>query len=379
MKMDININNYEVWFIDYYDGNLNIDQQKSLFDFIDMHPELRNEFEQINEIKLISPTEIYQEKELLYKTNINYIKQEDEELIAMLEGDLNPSEELELNNKIKKSVKLQDLQKLIKLTRLNPLINVNYSERHNLKKPLPLFRVQFKDVNWMLRIAAVFLILILGSSIVYLNINDKGSNVQTTFSSQKNNADIVLPKSFENNKNSTLSSINVKVDTSVQAVAPIEDFADVSLPIKLNAAENKNTQSGTNEIEDFNDLNIHNIEPLVPISNPQLELRKSNTLATMTVHNQLPAKEDNYLSIFDGLKVLAKKEVAKEASNENYSDTGLNENADSYKNVKLLDIVGLGIGKLSKNRIKLNDKSNDEGTVTANRLSVGRSKKTKAK
>ena len=284
--MDININNYEIWFIDYYDGNLNIDQQKSLFDFIDVHPKLRNEFEQINEIKLISPTEIYQEKELLYKTNLNNIKQEDEELIAMMEGDLNPSEELELNNKINKSDKLQDLQKLFRLTRLQPLINVNYSERHNLKKPLPLFRVKFKDVNWVLRIAAVFLILILGSSIIYLNINDKGANVQTTFSSEKSNAVIGLPKSFENNNSSTLSTYNVEVDTSN------EEATNVPLPNKEKIAVNINAQNGTHEIDDFNNTNLRNIEPLVPIDNPQFALKTSNTLAAMTEYRQLSEQKD---------------------------------------------------------------------------------------
>ena len=116
------------------------------------------------------------------------------------------------------------------------------------------------------------------------------------------------------------------------------------------------------------------------VARPESNTEDRRTVVESVLRRQLNQElVDEYLSVFDGLKVLAKKEVAKEASNENYSDTGLNENVDSYKNVKLLDIIGLGIVKLSKNKIKLNDKRNDEEPVTANRLSVGKSKKENSK
>ena len=44
--MLININNYEIYFMDYLDGNLNPDQESELMAFLSLHPDKKQELEE---------------------------------------------------------------------------------------------------------------------------------------------------------------------------------------------------------------------------------------------------------------------------------------------------------------------------------------------
>ncbi len=50
--MEINKNNYEAFFLDYYDGNLPAEQVAVLLLFVEQHPELKEEFESFENITL---------------------------------------------------------------------------------------------------------------------------------------------------------------------------------------------------------------------------------------------------------------------------------------------------------------------------------------
>lgn len=50
--MNININNYEEWMIDYIEGNLSAAQEKELNEFLVFHPELKAELELFSATKL---------------------------------------------------------------------------------------------------------------------------------------------------------------------------------------------------------------------------------------------------------------------------------------------------------------------------------------
>ena len=43
--MKVNRNNYEVWMIDYFDGKLNASEIADLMAFIEVHEDIREEFE----------------------------------------------------------------------------------------------------------------------------------------------------------------------------------------------------------------------------------------------------------------------------------------------------------------------------------------------
>ena len=53
--MSIDKNNYEALLIDYLDGTLNAVQEAALWLFLEEHPELREEFEGLADVKLTPP------------------------------------------------------------------------------------------------------------------------------------------------------------------------------------------------------------------------------------------------------------------------------------------------------------------------------------
>ncbi len=50
--MNININNYEEWMIDYVEGNLSAGQRREFFEFLSLHPALKSELELFESTKL---------------------------------------------------------------------------------------------------------------------------------------------------------------------------------------------------------------------------------------------------------------------------------------------------------------------------------------
>ena len=63
--MEINRNNYEIFFLDYHEGNLSAQQQAKLFIFLEQHPDLKNEFESFDLVKLPSINIFFEEKNSL--------------------------------------------------------------------------------------------------------------------------------------------------------------------------------------------------------------------------------------------------------------------------------------------------------------------------
>ena len=92
----INRNNYEIFFLDYHEGNLAEDKKQELFLFLNENPDLKNEFESFEMLELPPAVVFYDDKKSLKKeliTEENY----QQYLIAKLEGDITKEEQNELN------------------------------------------------------------------------------------------------------------------------------------------------------------------------------------------------------------------------------------------------------------------------------------------
>ena len=91
--MKISRDNYEVFFIDYFEGNLNREEKEELQRFLSKNPDLKNEFDQFEEINVAEPEREYKYKTELKKqvSDLGKVNEDtiDEYSIAFLEGDLN--------------------------------------------------------------------------------------------------------------------------------------------------------------------------------------------------------------------------------------------------------------------------------------------------
>lgn len=68
--MNISLNNYEIWFIDYADGKLSAQQKQELFRFLKNNPHLKEEFEQFENVSLKKENIVFEEKESLKRSTL---------------------------------------------------------------------------------------------------------------------------------------------------------------------------------------------------------------------------------------------------------------------------------------------------------------------
>lgn len=133
----INIFNYEVFYLDYLEGNLGEEETRLLLDFLRKHPELELLDE---ELPMLTDFDIH-----LSKEEKNALKQTEETdaittenaqyfLIADAEEILSPEKKNELNAIVAESPVLQREQALFKSVYLKPNLAIQYADKAALKQ-----------------------------------------------------------------------------------------------------------------------------------------------------------------------------------------------------------------------------------------------------
>ncbi len=113
----INRSNYELWFIDFLEGQLSPENEMLLFRFLKEYPDLKDELEEMKQA-FLSPANInIRDKENLYKPFLSWSL--DEQIIAMLEGDLSEEERLVIEDKLKTDAHAKALYTAFEQTQLS--------------------------------------------------------------------------------------------------------------------------------------------------------------------------------------------------------------------------------------------------------------------
>ncbi|NPA44269.1 MAG: hypothetical protein GXO49_01925 [Chlorobi bacterium] len=139
----INIHNYELFFLDYIEGNLSKSQIDDLNKFLAEHPELKDELNGFEDIKLLPEHIEYKHKDKLIKqtqsqlfdiTNFEYLA------VAELEKDITKEEKDELNSLIKKDEELKNSLHIFKNTKLKANNNITFNKKDKLiKSIIPIY------------------------------------------------------------------------------------------------------------------------------------------------------------------------------------------------------------------------------------------------
>jgi hypothetical protein len=181
--MQIDKTNYEIWLIDWLDGNLSELQIEHLQKFLNENPELRNEFDELNTIKLKPLKETFRGKDLLKKTS-----QELEEsqfgylCVAYLENDLSESKKADLIEVFEKDLEKKKTFDLIQKMKILPE-KVDYLHKNLLIKRSTTQRVIRLSVITLSAAATIGLIL-LTYLLVPKHLSDKSKDGIPSFSSQ---------------------------------------------------------------------------------------------------------------------------------------------------------------------------------------------------
>jgi hypothetical protein len=132
--MHIDRSNYEIWLIDWLDGNLNDSQIKQLELFLKENPDLKDEFEELTTFRLNSPKTLFQHKNQLKKTSRDLSESQLDYLsVAYLENDLSPEDKTELLESIEHDKEKKSSFDLIQKIKLYPG-NLSYIHKNKLFK-----------------------------------------------------------------------------------------------------------------------------------------------------------------------------------------------------------------------------------------------------
>lgn len=201
--MEINLNNYEVYVIDYLDNKLNALQIAELLLFLENNPELKEDLEAIRSFNVTpNRSEVFGFNELLIQpsdkdaellSNENYSHY----FIAYLEGDLNDIGIAKLDQFLEEHPELKGEFQIFASCRLKPEKNIRYPELSELKvKPKRAY------IRYYLATGIAASILLMGT--IYLRLNpETGDSVNKAINQS-------VEQQFQGEENS-----NVIPDTKV--------------------------------------------------------------------------------------------------------------------------------------------------------------------
>lgn len=383
--MEININNYEEFVVDFFDGKLDDNAVTKLFVFLDQNPAIKAEFDLLNANQAILPAEpiAFDFSGLLKQEKVN-VADYSEKLIALLENDLTPQETKTLETEIKSYPELAAEFELFKKTKLVPENDIVFASKQVLTKKggfiiIPLF-ARYSAI------AAVFIAVVMG---VYFFTNNNGKQmadkVDTTIAKSKQDSISEMLKSKNNVQNQleketerkmlAFGGVNV---ASVQkqnkkAVLPANKNLQNKKPIKENPLNGGNNQSvvpsnntlkkvvaengtGTSNLanadlpKDKNELTIQPKVDETPIVNNSNE----PVVAANTFGKDKNVDLKDYVK--EQLKIAAKSEVITE-----------NKPANSNENISLAESIGLNVlslfNKVSNRDVKVKKTYNNDGEV----------------
>jgi hypothetical protein len=135
-KMKINRNNYEAFFIDYLEGNLDEKMVDDFIEFLQQNPDLKEELSLFETVSIGQEEITFSKKELLLKDKYDIENEFNQAAIARLEGDFSALEKIEFENYLSAHPDKQKEAELFSKTKLQPDKSLVFSKK---KEITPLF------------------------------------------------------------------------------------------------------------------------------------------------------------------------------------------------------------------------------------------------
>ncbi|HYQ57659.1 MAG TPA: hypothetical protein VEP89_09965 [Draconibacterium sp.] len=223
---EINRTNYEAYFIDYLEGNLNDGMLDSFIAFLKANPDLKQELELYEPVSLEPEKVAFNKKTELYKSNFDNSETFDNAAIALLENDLTEEEKQEFETYLASYPEKGKQAVAFQKTILTADESIVFENKKKLYKKTPGKTI----LLWTSRVAAV---LILG--LVIFNLVNRNSTVEENVSQQiaeveKAHEKIIeetpvsLPEKHE--QTAVANNIETEVPAPVEQITPKEPVID---------------------------------------------------------------------------------------------------------------------------------------------------------
>jgi len=153
--MKITRDNYEPFFLDYLEGNLEENMIDQFLDFLEKNPDLKEELQLFENVSLPEEHIVFSEKSQLYKTDSEAKAVLENKTIAYLEGDLDNESRKSFEAYLTSHPGLQKEYNLFAKTRLIPDSGIKYPDKQKLYRKSGSVVL----MNWVTRAAAVLVLI----------------------------------------------------------------------------------------------------------------------------------------------------------------------------------------------------------------------------
>lgn len=222
--MSINLNNYEIYFIDYFDGNLSREVVIELMQFLEDNPDLKEEFESFENINLEQEEIVYSNKSSIKKTEILSFgslseKNYENSFVAYFEGDLDNNKKQEVEKFIELNPSLSKEFEVHSKLRLHKE-EISFENKSQLKRKQRIGVWQYRSM------AAAASIALLMSAFWFLNDNavmDNRALLKLSYTESRN-------ISLMSNMDFEIAQRNINRDVLISEI-------DVNIEFKKNTHE----------------------------------------------------------------------------------------------------------------------------------------------
>ena len=369
----INLNNYEIFFLDYYEGKLNPEQTEELFRFLNENTQLKEEFNSFDNIILNSEEIFFTDKNSLIKPEVTH-KNVEKFLVAELEGDLNNNEKRALDSFLQNHPEYNKDRKLISSLKAVPDSNIYYKFKSELKKS------QGKVINLYRPIAVAASVILAAFFFIQVNKKDVKEN-------------IVAEVKKEEAKTNSISQADKKSDTETLNENDLkqEENIEIAEATQMNEKTERNKEKKQiNRVE-----NVNNNPPAIKQSEKRNSLNKAVDTETQVAFNKpdkieplieiaqvqksdkapvLDAKEKIQVTEQKELPAIEQASIAQTAINtvEKIFYNNSNQENNNSASSTVVELAANGINKLTgKETISYEKKYNEEGQLKKVQISAG--------
>lgn len=180
--MNINRHNYEEYFILYLDNELSSEQRRSVEEFTQLHPDLQEELELLQQTKFTPDEQVIfsQKEELLFSGDASFItiSNYEEWLVAYIDNELTPEQKTAVEAFAGQHITVQKELELLQQTKLQPE-TILFPDKESLYRK----EEKVRPIVWWRIAAAAVLFIGIGTTAVMMLNNKNGNETPGTVAS----------------------------------------------------------------------------------------------------------------------------------------------------------------------------------------------------
>jgi anti-sigma factor RsiW len=155
LSHELNISNYESWFLSYIDGELNKEELELLQQFLLNHPHLQQELELLEGTKIVPDTSVvFDFKSSLYRQSV-ISEAYSAAMLSYLDGELDAAAAEELKQYLDAHSDAAKEFALLSQTKLVPDTNITFNDKASLYRHSKKPGVIYRRIGWSAAVAAV--------------------------------------------------------------------------------------------------------------------------------------------------------------------------------------------------------------------------------